>query len=1191
MILSNVAWAYPNVKVHTLAPPTMFNPLVQRVNGIRTHIEFNMRQREPITIECSFITTPPHAARRRIFIDKIKTDLVYQRIENGIGHFANLVNGSLFELCKNSYDSFLDKINKLGLSPESFVGKITIEAFFERNDIIINVIDNGEAVEFDENGKLKNRYGTIEHFRGNHIATDEISKGAARLEGTIEWHPLNEGTMVQIRIPKKNIPPEFHISENEYISIENTDEKRRWEEETVRAAKDNKAIRKRLRKTGKPPKKPLVGVPARANRTAFYYISMLIGQDLHGLASEHLKDPIPGARAKAMINEIKRHVKSAELAISKTHLDVLLAGFELDELLYNESENAYHLPIYRDGVKKFEYKFYKAEKPENPDDWVIPLGDGTNVYVSSKYMLDKLIDDIQGPSQKIDPLNLEKNILSAFPSLDYSRTSLPHKMKHVLAVIQCFNRLINKDFNYFYDSLLERKDRNRFNSKKEEKKYKTNLETLYNLYFKLSQEVKNDLLLAIILHDIGFTDKDTDDPGHPSKGAELARSILTNTNLSEGSIARICEIIAYHDYAGNVVRAKKVPRVLRGLQDELLKLVVIANCMDMAGYGSGKTEHVQNNLVPDSLEKALECSDPIRLKQLDEQKGYFEHRLRKLARPRYGEELSDENFEELKRKIDSATPESERELFINSWNSHIEVRTPSFFFNIAHDNGSFKPLPLVKILKFITQAAEHYLNENPKDDMFIVDTDIDPQDIPSGQRKGLFNSLRSNIDKLPVVIKGNKLIFKLKELLEQTHPAEAEDKNGTVPKTASEETWQQVYWRKDIADKLMELQHPSLPVLRRRGDIYEIKIVKGTRLENWAAKQCAEHSNKDYDDQYIKQIIKWAIQLADAVLILHKVGIEHGDISVENVIIDERTNQPVLIDFSDESGPDVDYIRRLIAEPVILRAIPRNKTITGIEMINAIKERFDDILYTIVFEDPTSIENFKLNLVAYHILRWGDVQFETGLSITSEATPKPTSEEGAIAPDPTPKTEQAHAINFAREAMKEPKPAFIALGTSWIEGYEKGRYLQYNALNPLISSLTQLCEKKGIPFVCGDDAYVASEVQRLKAANSDARGIVLAGEGTVNSLGLENDENVFLAGVNNEKLTIDSYMPIMEMLTLLLRLMDAKVIDEEALKEAHKRLGIRFDPNKKRCIYFTPEPIIPEDYEKLRDIYKVQIFA
>lgn len=67
----------------------------------------------------------------------------------------------------------------------------------------------------------------------------------------------------------------------------------------------------------------------------------------------------------------------------------------------------------------------------------------------------------------------------------------------------------------------------------------------------------------------------------------------------------------------------------------------------------------------------------------------------------------------------------------------------------------------------------------------------------------------------------------------------------------------------------------------------------------------------------------------------------------------------------------------------------------------------------------------------------------------------------------TPDSERIYATNLQDtltyvQAQPQTQPIIVALGTSWIKGYEKGRYLQYDALNPLIGSLRTYCESKGI---------------------------------------------------------------------------------------------------------------------------------
>jgi len=212
------------------------------------------------------------------------------------------------------------------------------------------------------------------------------------------------------------------------------------------------------------------------------------------------------------------------------------------------------------------------------------------------------------------------------------------------------------------------------------------------------------------------------------------------------------------------------------------------------------------------------------------------------------------------------------------------------------------------------------------------------------------------------------------------------------------------------------------------------------------------------------------------------------------------------------------------------------------------------------------------------------------MSILQIPIPKPTPE--AVTPI-TSESERIHAETLLDqmsliEASKDKQLDFAAIDTDWITGYEKGVYLQYDALNPLITSYAKLCKKRKIPFILGDSETVIREVQALKQANPNAQGIVLGAEATIEKLGLDDDKNVFLAGVDNKHLTIDSYIRLMEMLSLTLELFRKGIIDEETIQKEHEHLG--FKKIGPRRITFEPDAQ-PMDYESLRIIYAVQKFA
>jgi len=173
-------------------------------------------------------------------------------------------------------------------------------------------------------------------------------------------------------------------------------------------------------------------------------------------------------------------------------------------------------------------------------------------------------------------------------------------------------------------------------------------------------------------------------------------------------------------------------------------------------------------------------------------------------------------------------------------------------------------------------------------------------------------------------------------------------------------------------------------------------------------------------------------------------------------------------------------------------------------------------------------------------------------------------------------------------APEEKKPFVIALGTSWIKGYEEGRYLQYDAINPLITAIERYCEDRGIIFVRGDDERVARKINELKEKTPDVRGIVLAGKATIDIMEKELERgNFVLAGVDNKDLTVDSFIPLSEMFALALEIYRAGEVNEKYIKGLHpglEKLGFTYSGTNDRRIDFAPKAE-PLDYEILRKNY------
>lgn len=171
------------------------------------------------------------------------------------------------------------------------------------------------------------------------------------------------------------------------------------------------------------------------------------------------------------------------------------------------------------------------------------------------------------------------------------------------------------------------------------------------------------------------------------------------------------------------------------------------------------------------------------------------------------------------------------------------------------------------------------------------------------------------------------------------------------------------------------------------------------------------------------------------------------------------------------------------------------------------------------------------------------------------------------------------------KAKKETAPIIIALGTSWIKGYEQGTD-QYRALNPLLSALNNFRKEEGVKVITAPDAILANEIEKERAGKTGAKVFVLAGQDTVFKSTdfnmLRDDPDVFMAGVDSSQLGPDSYMYIMELLRLTLEMDLYEYVTPNTDKIEVKKVG--------RFYLFIPKAQ-PFKYEELRLIYSLQRFA
>ncbi|MCX5678345.1 MAG: hypothetical protein NTY76_04480 [Candidatus Omnitrophica bacterium] len=253
--------------------------------------------------------------------------------------------------------------------------------------------------------------------------------------------------------------------------------------------------------------------------------------------------------------------------------------------------------------------------------------------------------------------------------------------------------------------------------------------------------------------------------------------------------------------------------------------------------------------------------------------------------------------------------------------------------------------------------------------------------------------------------------------------------------------------------------------------------------------------------------------------------------------------------------------------------------------------KFNTAVFASIFQEVSheigsnvNVESVLRNIEGQHMRAYAALTESEREALAITAAPAPAS----------PESESIHSTNFQDiinyiQAQPQSQPLIIALGTDWMRGYEKGK-TQYNALNPLISSIRNYCESKGIPFIVDEDNNLPGRIntEKTRDGKSNAKVIVLAGKDTVKLpefAPLRDDKNV-VVGISKQEPATDEYIYIrlMEMLTLALKL-------SVGIETIPDNTPIKIVKDDKLHIYIFIPPAQPMDYEKLKAIYRVQEFA
>jgi RNA polymerase nonessential primary-like sigma factor len=196
--------------VDNLAAPLATAPMCVVVPGVVDELSFHDKKLSGKEISYYDLR---NSFKTRLFATKSHTVLPDQ------SDISFIIN----EIAENSYDAILDKIDKLDINPADYDGRVVLKVYNDEQELVISCVDNGLTVEFDIFGTPESRArDPRRHFGGGHGAQKVMKKKLYGMSGKIKYIPLNDGTKVEIRIPRKSLPTKKYFSNNQRIVI--TDE-------------------------------------------------------------------------------------------------------------------------------------------------------------------------------------------------------------------------------------------------------------------------------------------------------------------------------------------------------------------------------------------------------------------------------------------------------------------------------------------------------------------------------------------------------------------------------------------------------------------------------------------------------------------------------------------------------------------------------------------------------------------------------------------------------------------------------------------------------------------------------------------------------------------------------------------------------------------------------------------------------
>jgi len=988
-----------------------------------------------------------------------------------------------------------------------------------------------------------------------------------------------------------------------------------WDEETVRSIRDGETYGKSFR-----------------NRVAFRDISKLIGRYLHLGISSH-----------TLIPEIKKHVDAAELAISKTYHDVLLAGYELDELTYNKEENAYYLPIYRGGVKKFYYKYY-LDGDEKSVDITIRLKDGKKVYVR-----------IENADVLQKELNKEElvRILVSLASFGHGTNEPTEVIGHVTRIqangeelLRCvLEKPVLEDHHQVVQEIyaetrkaaiitrgLYDKAMAIVTSGKAAKgdfdeaellSWEDEIKGAYRMYLECKTRldaVKGDIR-PHLLGEEGLFLKFMDESLGTIVPALLDRSSLIDGQISQETFTLNDIFINLSGHLASIaekgvrqhieIRLPEDPIWITGNKISIVSLIcnLVDDCFSYATKFKGKDGKVVVELKGESGTAVITTSD--------NGEGILPEQLKEIWEPFHATKGTGIGLTEsrLVAKDHGGTIEVESEV---GKGTTFTVRLP-----IDHSSAESTPSatdgletlpgrsPQVRQLPNLEGETFPDLSAHKRVIIGLIAKKSNDLSSLANRALSMFTDLKAQfaldiIHELLWRYSGEELYKAIAALSELSSTVEAEVIDG-----------KSYFLNKDMLELLFLVQQKFKEIDIKK--IFERRVFLKTSASIVASVTMGIRGKpggrtakplldlqvdlKDFFTTMPNNYIdKMRIRYAEAFGLyetkagiaptmswkLHKIFVIDMHITNPNrwkrfelwekCVQSEKTN--LLL--------DILQLKDKPLTPDVLGTANQSLgsyTFKGDSWFKVISRLSDECIehWSASDEKMRELEDIVTNDTLSDQLKMEKLE--------SDMHPEPLNQH-ISEKKPTPESEQVHANYFKDKVKLQEKPIIIALGTSWITGYDKRRYPMHHTLNPLVTNMEQFCVDNGIPFIVDRDENLLGCIneERGKEGYADAKVLVLAGDATVKNL-KEQLANACMAGVDGKNVRVDSYIRLMEMLTALMELSKEGEITKETigrLQRDHPKLGAKLVGG---LVVFELPDEKPMDYEELRDIYKVQRHA